>query len=268
MLNEKCALNELFIEQFVDNELDYSESSQIASHIKDCSRCTKIYNELKLVKDVMREFETSESLSAIEREGFRNLLNTANQNSGFSELFKNVFSGKNIFVAASTVALASFVFIFTFVLSRADQNNNYLIHEIITAHSNKLPDEFDEKKETDIVIGEKFNLDKNLVEFVHEFSPSVRGRYASIGDNSAAQIRLGKNNRASLFLASKTNNKLKELFKDSTCISRNIRSECKAHLRHEKGNDMVYWEKPDKDYMLVSNDNDISSKMVRLISDY
>ena len=268
MLNEKCTLNELFIEQFIDNELDYSESSQIASHIKDCSRCTKIFNDLKLVKDVIREFGASESLSAIEKEGFRNLLNTANQSSEFSELLRNLFSGKNFFVAASTLALASFVFIFVFVLSRTDQNNNFLIHEIITAHSNNLPDEFDEKKEADIVIGEKFNLDKNLVKFVHKFSPSVRGRYASIGNNSAAQIRLGKNNRASLFLATKTNNKLKELFKDSTCISRNIKSECKAHLRHEKGNDMVYWEKPDKNYMLVSNDNDISSKMVRHLSDY
>lgn len=261
-------MNELFIEQFIDNELDYMESSQIASHIKDCSRCTTIFNELKLVKDVLREFGESESLSAIEKEGFRNLLNSADQNSGFSELLKNVFSGKNLFVAASTLALASFVFVFTFMLSRTDQNNNYLIHEIITAHSNDLPDEFDEKKEAALVIGEKFNLDKNLVKFVHKFSPSVRGRFASIGNNSAAQIRLGNNNNASLFLTSKTNSKLKDLFKDSKCISRNIKSECKAHLRHEKGNDMVYWEKPDKDYMLVSNDTNISSKMVRHLSDY
>jgi len=268
MLNEKCTLNELFIEQFIDNELDYSESSQIAAHIKACSRCTKIFNDLKLVKDVMREFEESESLSAIEKEGFRNLLNKADRSPGFFELFKNVFSSKRFFAVSSTLALASFVFVFIFVLSNTDQQNNFLINEIIAAHSTDLPDEFDEKLTADLLIGKKFKIDKNLLKFVRKFSPSVRGRFTSIANSPAAQIRFGKNNKASLFLADKSDNKLKDLFKNSKCISRNIKSECKAHLRHEKGNDMVYWEKPDKDYMLVSNDSNISSKMVRLISDY
>ena len=268
MLNEKCTLNELFIEQFLDNELDYSESSQIASHIKNCSRCTKIYNELKLVKNVVREFGESQSLSAIEKEGFRNLINNIDKKQGFSEWIKNVFLGKRAVVAFSTFAMASFIFLFTFVLFRTDHQNNFLIHEIISAHSNDLPDEFNEMEESDLVIGKRFKINKDLVKVLHNFSPSVRGRFTSIGNKPAAQIRLGKNNRASLFLSNKSNNKLKELFKDSKCISRNIRSECNAHLRQEDGKDMVFWEKPDKDYVLVSNDTDISSKMVRLISDY
>lgn len=268
MLNEKCTLNELFIEQFLDNELDYSESSQIASHIKVCSRCKTIYNELKLVKDVIREYEMSQRLSAIEKEGFRNLLNNLDNDQGFLDKLKYIFSGKRFVVAASTFVMTSFIFAFAYVLSRTDQQNNLLIHEIITAHSNDLPDEFDEKAESDLVVGEKFKINKKLVKLLHNFSPSVRGRFTSLGNSPAAQIRLGKKNRSSLFLADKTNSKLKELFKDSKCISRTIQSKCNAHLRHENGKDLVFWEKPDKDYVLVSNDDHLRSKMVNLISSY
>ncbi len=268
MLNEKCTLNELFIEQFLDNELDYSESSQIAAHIKECERCRKIYNELKLVKDVIVDFGKSQSLSAIEKEGFRNLLNKLDKKPGFTEWVASIFSGKKFVVAASTFVMASFVFIFAFMLSRTDQHNNFLIHEIITAHSNDLPDEFNEKDESDLVVGKNFKINRKLVKVLHNFSPSVRGRFTSLGNNRAAQIRLGKNSQSSLFMADRTNSKLKELFKDSKCISRNEVSKCNAHIRHENGKDMVFWEKPDKDYVLVSNDDHLRSKMVNLISTY
>jgi len=268
MLDKKCTLNELFIEQFIDNELDYSESSEIASHIKACDRCKKIFDEIKMIKDVVCEFERSEGLSAIEKEGFCNLMNKIDQSPGIFDILKDLFSSKRFFAVSSALALTSFVFVFIFVLSNTDQQNNYLINEIITAHSNDLPDEFDEKLQANLLIGEKFKIDKDLIKFVRKFSPSVRGRFTSIASNPAAQIRLGEDNKASLFLASKSGNKLKDLFKDSKCIFRNIQSECKAHLRREKGNDMVLWEKPDKDYVLVSNDTNISSNMVKMLAAY
>lgn len=268
MLNEKCTLNELFIEQFLDNELDYSESSQISSHIKECSRCRGIYEELKLIKDVVRDFQKSQSLSAIEKEGFRNLINNITEKPGLFESFKFFLSSRQFIVALSSFSMAVFVFIFSYFLVKTDSQNNLLIHEIITAHSNNLPDEFNDNRESDLIIGKNFKINKKLVKALHQFSPSVRGRFTSIGNNPAALIRLGKNNSSSLLLADKSNRKLKELFKNSKCISRNVQSKCNAHLRHENGKDMVFWEKPDKDYVLVSNDTHMRSRMVNLISTY
>lgn len=266
MHDARCNLNEIFIEQFADGELDLKESSEISAHLETCPECRKKYDEIRLIKSVMTGLKEREVLSVIEKEGFLSLIEHSSRPSFFARV-KNNFTSHSFSVGLGFFSFASFMLLFSYYIYSSDKQNRLIVNEIISAHRHSLPDEFNGTESTETELEKNFNVDKKLMKKIAKFSPVVRGRYTSIAANPVAKINLeslGKN-KGTLFM-SKKNQHLKELFDNKDCVLKTHNEECKARHFQENENDLVYWENQDNDYVFVTESSRMMAEMVQLIS--
>lgn len=267
MAEQKCSLNELFIEQYADNELDFRESSEVSVHLRSCETCRKKYEEILFVKNVIGAFNSKEKLSFLEKEGFSSLIDHSVPKPGFLKNLAGFIRSHGFSVAASSFSFGSLIFVFIFFLSQSEKENMMIIKQLIEAHNISLPDEFTGHEKAETELRKKFSLDGKTMTGLAAISPVLRGRFTSIAENPAAKIKLAgtkKDESGTLFL-SKKNDRIKNVFEDGDCLVKNRDNGCKAKLRHEKGNDMIYWEELDNNFVFVSDNNRMTAQMVRLI---
>lgn len=267
MLETKCTLNELFIEQFVDGELDFKESAEISAHLEICQECKRKYNEIKFVKITISGIKTQEVLSVIEREGFNSLINHFNSKTSLLQIIARLIKSHGFAVGTSFVSFASLLIVFSFFIYKSDEQNRLITNELISAHNYTFPDEFSGSEKTETELKKNFKYDKNLLKKLARISPEVRGRFTSIAANPVAKIILRglANEKGTLFM-SKKNEHLKKLFDDKKCLVENDKDNCKARAFQEKNNDLVYWENEDNDYVFVTDNSKMLAQMVQLIS--
>lgn len=267
MHDSKCNMNELFIEQFADGEVDFKESAEISAHLEVCPECNKKYQEIRFVKNVISNYKAKEVLSVIEKEGFCSLIDRFDKSLSSFQKLTNFLKSQGFIVGFSFFSFASFLFLFSYFIFKSDEKNGLIIKEIISAYNNSLPDEFSGSEKTEAELGKNFKLDKNMMKKLAAISPVVRGRFTSIASKSVAKINLEglENDKGTLFL-SKKNEHLKKLFKDKDCIVETAENDCKARTFKEKDTDLVYWENKDNDYVLVTDNSKMLARMVELIS--
>ena len=265
MPEKDCDFNELFIEQFADRELDYSESSEVAAHIKSCPVCRKKYESITGVKKMALAFAESEKLSLIEKEGFLRLIDQkAEQKQSLINLIKGLFKNRAATLAFSFFSFSCLVFAFVFTLSNIEKENNLIINEIMNAHNQALPDEFGSSPAAENELKEKFKT-VTFSEFTKR--PKLSGRFTSIAATPTAKITLDSNDdkiKGTLFL-SKQNEHLEKLFSDSDCLVKK-NDICKARHRSNAGKEMIYWQNSGNNYLMVSDESNAAAKMVKLIS--
>jgi hypothetical protein len=275
MHNLKCDINELFIEQFIDSELDFDESAKISAHIDVCDSCKTIYEELKFIRKTIRGVKVNETLSPIEKEGFTHLITTLGTKKTFLTKLEKIvssFNHKLIILTASTSFIILSV-VFTFMMMNLDKSKSLIIHEIISAHANNLPYEFSVTNENDpataLSSNSQLKMDRKILKDLMRISPVLKGRYTSIAAQPMAKIKLkDKNGEGTLFM-SKKNEKLKQVFQDGDCLVKHLDGKsCKATSHHTDGNDIVYWESRDNGFVFVSDNHQLHSSMIDLINNY
>ncbi|HPA57070.1 MAG TPA: zf-HC2 domain-containing protein [bacterium] len=270
MVETKCDMNELFIEQYADNELDLRESSEVSIHLGSCVSCKKRYEEIIFAKNAVNRFNSLNKLSLIEKEGFYSFIDQHSSKYGIVHKFFEYLRSHGFTVAVSTVSFTSLVFAFVFSLSQIEKENNLIIKEIIAAHNNLLPYDFDTPEKTETELNKKFTIDKKTLLNLASISPVLRGRFTSIAATPAAKISikgLKEEEKGTLFL-SKNNAHIKNVFEDGTCLVKSSDNNCKAKLIQKQGNDMIHWEELDNDFVFVTDNNRMSAQMVQLISNY
>ena len=265
MPEKECDFNELFIEQFADKELDYSESSEVAAHIKKCPLCRKKYETIVNIRKAVASFAGSEKLSLIEKAGFLSLIDkTAAKKPSPVEFFKGLFKNRAATLAFSFFSFSCLVFAFVFALSGIEKENNLVINEIMDAYNQTLPDEFGNSQTAQDELREKFRT-VTFSEFTKR--PKLSGRFTSIAATPTAKITLDSNDdnvRGTLFL-SKHNARLEKLFSGSDCLVKK-NDICKARHRNDNGKELIYWQNSGNNYLMVSDERNAADKMVKLIS--
>ena len=265
MPKEKCDFNELFIEQLSDRELDYMESAEVAAHIKSCPVCQRKYEDIADVKKMTLAFAENEKLSLIEKEGFISLIKQKSRpKHSITDLVKDLFKNRAATLAFSFFSFSCLVIAFVFALSGIEKENNTVINEILTAHTQALPDEFGNSQAAENELKERFKTVK-FSEFTKR--PKISGRFTSIAATPTAKITLDSSDdkiNGTLFL-SKRNEQLEKLFSDSDCLIRK-NDICRARHRSSAGKEMIYWQKSDNNYLMVSDESNAADKMIKLIN--
>lgn len=265
MPEKECDFNELFIEQFADKELDYSESSEVAAHIKTCPLCRKKYETIMNIRKAVSAFAGSEKLSLIEKAGFLSLIDKkTEQKPSLIDFFKNLFKNRTTTLAFSFFSFSCLVFAFVFALSVIEKENNLVIDEIMNAYNQTLPDEFGNSQIAQDELREKFKT-VTFSEFTKR--PKLSGRFTSIAATPTAKITLDSNEdkvRGTLFL-SKRNEHLEKLFSGSDCLVKK-NDICRAKHQNRDGKELIYWQNSDNNYLMVSDESNAAAKMVKLIS--
>ena len=267
MHDSNCNLNEIFIEQFADGELDLKESSEISAHIEKCSECRKKYAEILFVKTTVRNMKEHEVLSVIEKKGFCSLIDHYKKSPSFFGMIKNIFFSHSFSVGFSFFSFTAFLILFSYYISESDKQNRLIVNEIISAHMHSLPDEFSGPEGTEAELEKNFKVDRGLLKKLAKISPLVRGRFTSIAAAPVAKINLEglENDKGTLFMSKKSNH-LKDLFNSKNCLVKTDQEGCKVRGFHEKENDLVYWGNKDNDYIFVTDNSKMLAKMVQLIS--
>lgn len=265
MPEKDCDFNEIFIEQFADRELDYSESSEVAAHLKKCQICRKKYETIMNIKKAVAAFAGSEKLSLIEKAGFLSLIDQNNKSKQpFTDLIKNLFKNRAATLAFSFFSFSCLVFAFVFALSGIEKENNLIINEIMDAYNQTLPDEFGSSQIAQDELHKKFKT-VTFSEFTRR--PKISGRFTSIAATPTAKITLDSNEdkiKGTLFL-SKRNEQLEKLFSDSDCLVKKD-DICRAKHRNRDGKELIYWQNSDNNYLMVSDESNAAAEMVKLIS--
>ncbi|MBR6244424.1 zf-HC2 domain-containing protein [bacterium] len=272
-MREDCGVNELFIEQFADNELDYQTSAEISAHLKVCGRCRKRYESICRLKSAVRAFAENEKLSFVEKEGFMRLADqtSARKKVSFSQWFKNVFVTRSTALVVSSVfSFACLVLAFVISINNSNKANELIIDELLTAHSYVSPNEFVDDQTARQELASEFSLDKNTLRKIESLNMRMSRKLASIAAVPTAKIKLagdaGSQERGvdgTLFL-SKENERLQRLFENSRCaLERN--GVCLAKEREENGKKVVYWKNTGNNFVFVS-DRGNSENLVRYIS--
>lgn len=270
MRKEECDLNELFIEQFADNELDYQESSEIAAHLKTCKTCKKKYDDVLFAKSITEAFAKSETLSLVEKEGLSSLIDKCSQakKSSFFNRVGLLLQNRAVTLSFAVFSLACLTFTFIFSLNRIEKENNLIIKEILTAYNTFLPDDFSGATIEQTEIIKNLKVDKRLLSEITSTSPHIHGRFIAIAATPATKIKFKgaqENENGALFLLKK-NEHVANVFVNSDCFVKNKNNICKARRRREAGNDLIYWENLDNHFVFVSNNNNMTNKMAQLIS--
>lgn len=272
-MRDDCGVNELFIEQFADNELDYQTSAEISAHLKVCERCRKRYESICRLKSAVRAFSENEKLSFVEKEGFMRLVDqtAAKKKVPFSQWLKNLFVTKSAALVVSSVfSFACLVFAFVISISSSDKANELIIDELLAAHSYVSPNEFVDDQAARQELASEFSLDKNTLKKIESLNMRMSRKLATIAAVPTAKLKLagdagqrGEDVDGTLFL-SKENERLQRLFEDSRCaLERN--GVCLAKEREESGKKVVYWKNTGNNFVFVS-DRGNSENLVKYIS--
>lgn len=272
-MRDDCGVNELFIEQFADNELDYQTSAEISVHLKVCERCRKRYESICRLKSAVRAFSENEKLSFVEKEGFMRLVDqtAAKKKVPFSQWLNNLFVTKSAALVVSSVfSFACLVFAFVISISSSDKANELIIDELLAAHSYVSPNEFVDDQAARQELASEFSLDKNTLKKIESLNMRMSRKLATIAAVPTAKLKLagdagqrGEDVDGTLFL-SKENERLQRLFEDSRCaLERN--GVCLAKEREESGKKVVYWKNTGNNFVFVS-DRGNSENLVKYIS--
>ncbi|MGI6395421.1 MAG: hypothetical protein ACOX2F_11955 [bacterium] len=269
MDKNRCDFNEIFIEQYADSELDLYESSKVSSHIENCQICKQKYEEIVLTKNFIRKFDSSNKLSLIEKEGFLSFIErkSLKKQPLLSKISKYVKS-HGFTVAISTLSLSIIVFAFIFSLLRIEKKNELIIKELLAAHSNPQPFDFDTSEKVESELKKIFAIDKKTFLEFASISPVLKGRSTSIATMPTTKIKMqnrDEKEEGTLFL-SKKNELIKNAFEDGSCLVKSIDNHCKARMLKEGDSKMIHWEDTENDFVFVSDGDRISTQMVKLIS--
>lgn len=273
MHDKKCDLNELFIEQLIDSELDFNESSEVSLHIESCANCKKIYDELKFVRVIMKDVEKRETLSPIEKEGFYNMIEKHAAKLSVWGKIKTFLNTKSHFIFAFTsmsfILLTAF---FIFSILNIDSSRDLIIQEIISAHDNNFPEEFSmtaSEESLKNVNLKQLKVDPVVIRELAKISPVLKGRHTSIAAQPMAKIKLKDKNSTGTLLMSRKNDTIKNVFQNANCVVRYPDGKtCKATSYEQDGKEIVYWASKENEYVFVSDNRDLSSRMIRLIGSH
>lgn len=266
MENKKCTYNDIFIEQFIDNQLSYEESAEIAAHIKICEPCRQLYNELKTIKSLISSIARTESLSEMERRGFEKLIDEIDDTSIFIRIknsFTELFSSNRFIVISASGAFSVFLFLFIYNISILDKDNRILMKEIVTMHEQNLPDEFTEKDNIENIVHSNLKINPDLSKIVKHF-PNIRGRFSHIGSVPVASFKLKNKGGNGTLLLSRADQNLKEILaKHTKCVKE---TNCKAYGETLDDKELLHWSRNNSNYIFVADNPKIKSDMVQLIS--
>jgi len=266
MVEEKCNINEIFIEQYADRELDFKESAEVLEHIENCVECREKLDRLLFTRSMLTAYNEKEKMTFLEKEGIFRFIDRENNRKTFFQILILFIKGHGFSVTAGAFALVSILFSFVFSLFQLEKENRLILDEIIASHNNTLPDDFVGVKGAEDELNKNFRFKNGTIRDLAKISPNLSGRFTSIAASMAAKINLDgqAEGKGSLFM-SKKNDRIKNLFKNSSCIVKNSHHDCKAKLLKEKDNDIVFWEELENDFVFVSSSRDMTNKMIRLI---
>jgi len=266
MKSQKCTINEIFIEQFIDNELPYEESSEMASHLKDCSQCDKKYKQIKTLKSLISNISQTEKLTISERNSFNDLIDSTPEKSILNKLLdfsSALFSNHKILVPSSAALLSALFFFIFITIQNVDQKSSNLISEIINIHSDNLPDEFSKKENMEEII-EKGIKAKPEIASIKKAYPLIKGRFSRVAASPAASLFLkDKKGNAGTLLFTKSNKSIAKLFKNPKC---NAKPECKISEHKVSDHNILHWKKNNNNYIFVSDSNQMRSNLAKLVN--
>ncbi len=261
----KCEMNELFIEQFADNELSYEESFEIAKHLKECESCKKKYDEIIYLKKLLNQEAESDSLSEIERIGLEQLIDNSGKNR-FFQAISNFFDrmGSHFFISAMTgSAIASIVFIVFFIVRQNDNFNERILHEIVAIHSQNMPKEFDSKNNIEAIINKNLKTNVHLNNFIKKVG-YVKGRFANLDTIPLVSLKIHSKRGDSTLLLAKNNKIFSRIFEKAGCLTA---SNCKIKQQRKEGKQMFFWKNHKNSYIVVNDnqDNKFNPEMLALV---
>lgn len=265
MRDEKCDFNSVFIEQFVDNELSYEESAEIAAHIRNCESCREKHREYVRMKQILKDTFENEVLCEDDRNFFREIIERE-KTSFFSTLLhklKSIFSAHEFAVGVAGLLIVSLLSVFLYRIHVVDSEEKKSLKQIMALHNHKLPGEFSGKDNFDMIISENLKLNSKLKQIIDSENVKVDGRFVNIGAIPAASLRIRNNGGFTTLLLSKKNDEIGRLFKDSECSSI---VGCNARVKRSGDRKLVYIQKKDRDYLLVGENEEMDSQLVRRIS--
>jgi len=262
----ECEMNELFIEQFADNELSYEESSEIANHIKECEYCRKKYEEIIYLKTILKQEAQTNKLSEIEKIGLEQLIDNTGKNK-FFEILSNFFErmGNHFFISAfSGSAIATMVFIVFFLIKQNDDFNQRILHEIVAIHSRKMPKEFDSKNDIEAIINKNLKTNIHIKQFIKKVG-YVKGRFANLDTIPLVSLKIHSSKGNSTLLLAKDNKIFAKIFKNAGCLTG---FNCKIKQQQKEGKQMFFWKNHKNNYIVVNDNKDknLNPEMLALVN--
>ena len=260
MVDKLCNVNPIFIEQFIDGELPYDESAEMAHHLKECDSCRAFYQSTLSLK---REGVAEAELSFMERKGFEQLIDE-NGTSSVGAILKRCvafFKRPSFIYISATAALSVIVFLFLFSLTSIEDENLLMTQEILNIHNTKLPCDMCEKENIEKLVKAKLNIDSGIENFIRG-QQRAKGRFSHIGTVPVASIKIEDKNERGTLVLSRNNRLLKKMFTSKPCVKE---TGCKARLSKEGDHEMLFWERGDGNYLFVTDSPRLKSNMVKLI---
>ncbi len=260
----ECNLNELFIEQYLDGELGYRESAEIAAHIKECERCRVLYEQYRDIRRAAKQWNDEGALSGFEKDALMLFIDT-NSRPWYRQFIKRVrfiTESHGFTVGFSTAAILLLLTIFTWKITTIDSRYNLVLHDITVADSSNLPPEF-EGKDSVLTMHHKMlhGGDREMKRILRHVS-NVRGRLVTVGERPALALRLYDNSSNGTLLVSDDNGALRHLFESGACAA----GDCKVRTKTIDGKNMLYWNRDSRDYLFIGDRSPLRDKMVHLVS--
>lgn len=268
MLKKDCNVNLVFVEQFLDNQLSLQESAEMSVHIKDCERCKKHYDSIKSLKMTLHSVKEHEQLSPIELIGFEKFIDDSNSKKSFLEMLITAYrytTNHAFVVTSASAAVTVIIFAFVFNIIDIDSDNPIIMNELLSMHDlSNLPDDFDEKDMDNKVAQKNLSIPAAAKKFAVT-RPVIKGRFTHVGSVPTASLKFQDNAKKGTLVVSKNNGEMKKLFKKSDCIKEK-KNDCVAKQKKSNGRNLLYWEDKEDSFVFVTDDNEMKSDMIRLIS--
>ena len=264
MHEQKCTVNELFIEQYFDGELGYKESSEIAAHIKQCNHCRDIYNEYKSVREFVQQLNKNDKLTQFEHDALVAFVDKNAVPWGIRYVRKlwRIIDSHGFSVGFFTASILLFAAVFVWQMNTIDAQYDIIMHDIDVASSNTLPPEFKGHQSISDMHHKLLSPDSLVVKRILKNMNKVDGRFVTLGNRQAVALSLKDKKGAGTLLVSDESEKVKNLFSHSACIG----SECRIRSRKVNGRNTLYWNRGSQDYIFVGDSDSMRNKMVHLVS--
>lgn len=258
-----CENNQLFLEQYLDNELSYAESAAMESHISHCESCRSHAEKIRQIKKAIREIHRKERLSSSERLFFENLIAATPSSDRFSLRGFLTALPRPVLSLVGAVSIATVIVILLHArLAQIDRENESLVGEIVRAHESKLPDEF---STADIESVMRKNLEfphARLPRFIKDNS-IIKARFSQIGKHPFASVKVTGPHGNGTLMVTRKNEDLKRIFTHATCVPDLT---CRAQRLSREGKDILFWEDHGGNYLFVTSDHLLADHVVNLVS--
>ncbi len=271
MLKKECTVNPVFIEQFADRELSWEESSEIAAHLNDCPLCRSRYEEIMKLKTLFKEVSHAERLTSIERAGLEKMLEAAARPSRPVQILnaiKEFFNPHRLVIGLSATAFGALLTIFAVNLMHIENKSPMVLDEILSLHDSNLPDEI-AGKELDQEVEKNLKVPAKMKRLVAG-RPVLKARFGQLAAKPAATVSIEDGGARGTLMMTPKNLEVAKVFAKAPCATE-VKAEaqkenCPAKREHAEGKDMIHWSRDGADYIFVSENRDMTNRMVQLIS--